>query len=448
MGLSSVELAAIAGSFFDGGALALVVAAVAVVLAYPIARTTHPALIVALTLTGPQARAFGVLAWGVAPGPVATGIALVGGATPMIALLFALRLSGRPRAWLDAAADLGAGPWTRLRLVEWPHLRSTVGIAVLWAVIWVLGDTTASRIAGGGMVYGPGPLASDGLLRDDAPARAAFVVALMLGAIILLCPKVARELGRQRAVWVRARVRAHGSLRVLGWAAWLMMLAPIAGLVRWLPTPSTARANELVLELGPQTALVALAVGSLAGLGGFSLAYRVRRRPAVAITTALLLPLAAPAGVVGATAALIARVVGIPPSDLLTIVALAIPSAALGFIGARIALQAVEPQLDDAAADLGAPPTTRLAWLWWPAARAAVLAVGFVAAAWSIAEATIAGFTAGPGGSILSTGMEVVWRAGDVGAVARFGLFQCAAVIVAAAAIAWASSARSARDSR
>jgi ABC-type spermidine/putrescine transport system permease subunit II len=420
--VSAVELQAVASSFATGAWVATCVSLIAAVLAYPAARAVPTAILVGLALVSSQARAFGVLALGLPPGTSAHVVALASGAVPLAALVVRLRLDRRPRRWLEAAADLGASPAWRFRLVEWPHLRPAFAVAMAWVAIVSLGDTTVATLAGGGLSYGPGLLGADALLRESAPGRATAVVVLLLVIALALCTVVAREL-RHRRPGQRDRSGAiPPALVVLGWTAVVISLTPVLGLFRWLGGAATERSEALVTELVPQTIFIAVLVAAAAGLGGFAIAFATRDRSSTVAPVLLLLPVALPPGVLGMLMLLLARAVGLQPGDLLTVLALLPSAVALGYLAARLQLSSVPSHLWDAASDLGARPWTVARLVAWPITRVAALAGALIAAAWAVGEPAIVAFTSGPGGSTLSVGLAIVSRAGDIGTLARWEL--------------------------
>ncbi|MCY1004052.1 hypothetical protein OV079_00395 [Nannocystis pusilla] len=134
----------------DSLLLALGLTALALALAYPLARAVTAPWLLLFVMVAPLARAFGALALGLSPGTGSVALARLAGDLPLAALLLRARLRTRPRSWLDAAADLGAGPWRRFLVVEWPHLRPAYLLAGVCITLLAIGDATIAAVAGGG----------------------------------------------------------------------------------------------------------------------------------------------------------------------------------------------------------------------------------------------------------------------------------------------------------
>ena len=111
--------------------------------------------------------------------------------TSLIALLTYSGLRAIPRAWYDAAAIDGAGPWQTFRYIELPRLRAVLTIAVLLRVMDSLMIYTEPYVLTGG---GPGNsttflsqyLATQAVGQFDLGPAAAFSVIYFL-VILLVC---------------------------------------------------------------------------------------------------------------------------------------------------------------------------------------------------------------------------------------------------------------------
>lgn len=411
----------------------------AAALAYPVARAVPVPLLVGAVMVTPLARALGVLGLGLAPGPLAAALALAAGAVPLAALVVRLRLQARPVRWLEAAADLGASAWARAWWIERPYLWPAAITAAGWVALQVLGDVTVLRTAGGGKVYGPALMARDALLRDGAPGRALLVVLVLLAVALAVAARLAHDLRALPAAAGRALGRglgrARGPLMALGWALWLACLLPLLGLVPAIAAvPADPRGIERLLSLVPSTLTLAVGVSVVAVPVAFGLVLALRRREAVAggslarggpwraglgPTLVLLLPLAVPPSVLGSLWLGAATRLGLQPGELLTAVAFVPAALALAYLAAFLLLRAVPGSLPAAAADLGAGAWGRLRLLWWPAARAALGVTALLTLAWTVGEPSIPAFTAGPGGSTLAMGLQVLGHGGDVGTLHR-----------------------------
>jgi ABC-type spermidine/putrescine transport system permease subunit II len=420
--------------------LAAAVAAVAAALAYPVARATSPAALAVLVLVAPLARALGVLGLGLAPGPGAVLLAQCAGAVPLAALVVQLRLRGRPRAWLEAAADLGAGPWRRFVAVELPVVLPALALAGGWASLWALGDVTTLELAGGGKVYTLALLLRDAVLSDDNPRRAAAIVAAMLAVALPCALAIARGLAGLAGESAPGGSPPPGpGLRALGLAGAGLSALPLVGLLRHLSFETGGTATPLLRGLLAYSLTLTLACGLVAAALGFALALarrptRGRRDPVGAL---VLLPLAVPPVVYGALMLTTARALGLRPGPWPTLLGLLPMQVALAHAGAVLAVAAVQREVVDAARDLGAGATTRLARVWWPLLAPAGVSLTLVGFAHALADASVPAFTAGPGGSTLAVGMAVVARGGEVGVVPRWALGLSLAPVAAVALAGW-----------
>jgi ABC-type spermidine/putrescine transport system permease subunit II len=426
--------------------LAAAVASVAVLAAYPVARAVPPALLLVLVLVSPLARALGVLGLGLAPGAVAVLLAQSAGAIPLAALVVQLRLRGRPRAWLEAAADLGAGPWRRFRAIELPLLAPAFALAAGWAALSALGDVTTLELAGGGKVYTLALLLRDAVLSEANPRRAAAIVAVMLAVALPCALAIARGLAGLAGETSGDRPRTGPRLRALGWALAAVATAPLLGLICNLSLQTGGSGDPLLRGLLTRSLLLTLAVGGLAAGLGFALA--LLRRPAPArrdvVAALVLLPLAVPPVVYGALMLPAGRLFGVGPGWWLTLLGLLPLRVALGYAGAVLAVASVQREVIDGARDLGAGAGARLLRVWWPLLAPAGVALALVGFAHALADGSVPAFTAGPGGSILAVGMAIVARGGEVDVVPRWalGLSLAPVAVVWLAARAWRRAVR------
>lgn len=419
---SGVDRAAVLGSTSRALGLGLGVGLGTAALAYPVARAVSVPLLVGSVMVTPLARALGVLGLGMTPGTTAAAVALGAGALPLSALVVRLRLQARPARWLEAGADLGASAWARAWWIERPHLRPAWITATAWVALQVLGDVTVLRSAGGGKAYGPALMARDALLRDGAPGRALLVVLVLTAVALVVAARLAHDL---RALTGGGAVRGgpapvSGPLRALGWGLWLASLVPLAGLVPAIVSvPADPRGVERLVSLVPSTLGLAGGVSVVAVALAFGVVLALRQRSPFVPTLALVLPLALPPSVLGSLWLGAATHLGVQPGDPLTAVALLPAAVALAFLATLLLLRAVPPSLPTAAADLGAGPWARLVLVWWPAARAALVVTMLLTLAWIVGEPSIPAFTAGPGGSTLAMGLQVLAHGGDVGSLHR-----------------------------
>ncbi|MDC0672002.1 hypothetical protein [Nannocystis radixulma] len=394
-------------------ALAAALTALALVLAYPLARAVTAPWLLLFVMIAPLARAIGSLALGMSPGTGSVALARLAGDVPLAALLLRARLRTRPRSWLDAAADLGAGPWRRFVAVEWPHLRPAYALAAVCITLLAIGDATIAAVAGGGKRYTLGLALREAVLLDAHPRRAA-VIAAIFAAIALPC---AWALARGLRAAGRSRLGREVPASRAGWWLLLACAAPLAALVPAAVTWPLGQGDALLLAQLPATlasagvaALVAAALGCVTGL-----AAPARWGPA------LLLPLALPPAVYGAAWLVTARALGWGPGLALTVATLLPGQVAIAYAGATAAL-ADSARLADAARDLGAGALARARWLWWPLAWPIGAALALVAFAQAVGDAGASAFTSGPGGSTLAVGLEILGRGGDQGAVPRWAL--------------------------
>ena len=426
--------------------LAAAVAGVAVAAAYPVARAVPTAALLVLVLVAPLARALGVLGLGLAPGALAVFLAQSAGAIPLAALVVQLRLRGRPRAWLEAAADLGAGPWRRFRAVELPLLAPAFALAGGWAAVWALGDVTTLELAGGGKVYTLALLLRDAVLSDANPRRAAAIVAVMLAVALPCAAAIARGLAGLAGEATSDAPRPGSGLRAAGWSGACLSAAPLAGLVCNLSFRSGGTGDPLLRSLLPQSLALTLGCGALAAGLGFALAllHRPRAGGRDGVAALVLLPLAVPPVVYGALMLGTGRLLGLGPGPGLTLLGLLPMRVALAYAGAAVAVAAVQREVVDSARDLGAGAGARLLRVWGPLLAPAGLALALVGFAHAVADGSVSAFTAGPGGSTLAVGMAIVARGGEVDVVPRWalGLSLAPVLVVWLAAWAWRRAGR------
>jgi ABC-type spermidine/putrescine transport system permease subunit II len=437
------DLDAALASVARGATLAVIAAALATAFAWPLARALPPILLLGWAMIGSLPRSLGVLALGVPPGRLAVILATASGMLPWIALLLQLRLRGIPRAWLEAAADLGAGPWSRWRRIELPLARAAIGFGALWGALQCLGDVTTWELAGGGKVFSAALLLRDAVLVDDAPALAATLVATLLA------------FGAPAAVWVASQSRRlvaavgneppppSATMRHVGVTLAVIAALPVLALVPDAFAPITSADALLAARLGPTvivlvaTAIVGVAIGAMA-----SIAAGARR---TTITAIVLMPLVMPTTVYGIAALELGRALGLSPGLLLTVLGALPTAAALGYIVTALALPRVPASLLEAAANLGAGPWQRARTIWIPRLAPAWLAGAVLVAAWSLAEATIPAFTSGPGGSTIAIAMTIVARGAEAHVLARWALLQAIVVVLAVVTARWSWSSSGAR---
>lgn len=431
-----------------GLGLAAAVAAVAVVAAYPVARSVRPAVLLVLALVAPLARAIGVLGLGLAPGAGAVILAQSAGAIPLAALVVQLRLRGRPRAWLEAAADLGAGPWRRFRAVELPVIGPALALAGGWSALWALGDVTTLELAGGGKVYTLALLLRDAVLAEADPRRAAVIVAALLAVALPCALAIARGLaGLLGEVGAGGPPPGRG-LRVIAWG-WLAVAGlPLVGLVGSLSFETGGSSAALLRGMLGRSVALTLLVGLVAAGLGFALALARRPRSAAGrrdvVAGLVLLPLAVPPVVYGALMVASGPALGLGPGPVLTFLALLPEAVALAYAGAALAVGSVQREVVDAARDLGAGPAARVWRVWRPLLAPAGVALTLVGFARALAEASVPAFTSGPGGGTLAVGMAIVARGGEVGVVPRWalGLSLAPVLVVWIAGFAWSMRVR------
>lgn len=404
------KLLAIAG---ESVVVAAGISAAALVLAYPLARACAAPWLLLFVMIAPLARAIGARELGLAPGTGAVALARLAGDVPLAALLLRARLRTRPRSWLDAAADLGAGAWRRFLDVEWPHLRPAYALAAVFLIVLAVGDATIAAVAGGGKHYTLGLALREAVLLDAHPRRALAIAGMFVG----IAAPCAWALARGLRDAGRSRVGRPAPDRRAG--AWVLAIcaAPLVGLVPAAVGSPIGAGDSLLMGLLPTTlataglaAVVAAGIGCVTGLG-----VPARWSPA------LLLPLVVPPTVYGAAWLVAAQGLGWGPGWGLTVWTLLPGQIAVAHAGATAALIGHE-RLADAARDLGAGRWGRIRWLWWPLAWPIGAALALVALAQAIGDAGAAAFTSGPGGSTLAVGLEILGRGGDRGAVPRWAL--------------------------
>ncbi|HEY0134490.1 MAG TPA: ABC transporter permease subunit [Nannocystis sp.] len=428
-------------------ALALAVAGIAVVCAYPVARAVPSPVLLMLLLVSPLARALGVLGLGFVPGALAVILAQSSGAIPLAALVLQVRLRGRPVALLEAAADLGAGPWRRFRAIELPLLGPAFALAAGWSALVSIGDVTTLELAGGGKLYTLALLLRDAVLHEANPRRALAIVAVMLAVAVPCALAMARALAGLAGESSGGDRRPGRNLTVLGWCGVALSATPMLGLLASV-TRGTGEGTGAMMLRGmlARSLVLTLACGAIAASLGFALA--LARRPSQAgrdpVAALLLLPLALPPVVYGALMLPAGRLLGLGPGPALTLLGLLPMRVALAYAGAVLAVAAVQREVIDGARDLGAGPMARLLRIWWPLLAPAGVALALVGFAHALADGSVPAFTAGPGGSTLAVGMAIVARGGEVDVVPRWALGLSLAPVGAVWLAVW-TGARAAR---
>jgi len=412
-----------------GLAMGLVVGVVAIAIAWPIARSLPGAVLLGWALVGPLPRSLGVLALGLPPGPLAVGLATLAGAVPWTALLVQVRLHSRPRAWIEAAADLGASPWQRFVRIDLPFVRPALAIAATWTVLQGLGDATTYEIAGGGKLYTPALLLRDAVLEDDDAGLVSVALAASTIAALPAAWALTAVLGRTRLGTREPPMPGRGAMRWVG--RWLAIAAalPILALV----VPATAPlgpGDALLVGKLPTTAAIVGAAALLGGMLGTIAAIGLHPRRAGSFAL-LLLPAVVPAVVYGVAALELGAAVGLGPGAVLTVAGLLPTTTALAFVVVAVARPRVPTVLVDAAADLGAGPWARGRAIWLPLLGPAIAAAVVLAGAWAINEAALVAFTSGPGGSTLAVAMTIVARGAEAAVVPRWALVQAGLAMVA-----------------
>jgi ABC-type spermidine/putrescine transport system permease subunit II len=448
LGLWSVELGEwpddpmpLARAFGRGLAIGLGVAAIALAVAWPIARAVPTVALLGWALVGSLPRSLGALALGLPPGVAAVTVALLAGAVPWTALLVQVRMSSRPRAWIEAAADLGASPWQRFLRIDLPFARPALAIAATWTVLQSLGDATTYELAGGGKVYTPALLLRDALLEDDDAALVSIALAVSTAAALPAAWALTAVLGRALAGAREAIIAPTPRLRAIGLALAALAALPIAALV--VPALAPLGAGDAVLagKLVPTFAVVVLSAGVGTAIGA-TCAIGMRRGGAL-VFSLLLLPAVLPPIVYGVTALELGDRWGLGPGLALTVLALVPTCVALAFTVLVVARPRVPAVLVEAAADLGAGTLARVHRIWAPLLGPAVVAALVLAGAWAINDAALVAFTSGPGGSTLAVAMTVVARGAQSAVVPRWALVQVAVAVLAVALARWLLARRS-----
>ncbi len=425
----------LARAFGRGLAMGLGVAGVALAMAWPLARAVPTPVLLGWALVGSLPRSLGALALGLPPGLAAVAVALLAGAVPWTALLVQVRMSSRPRAWIEAAADLGASPWQRFVRIDLPFARPALAIAATWTVLQSLGDATTYELAGGGKVYTPALLLRDALLEDDDAALVSIALAVSTAAALpaawALTAVLARALGGGRELVVPPSRR----LQAIGLGLALLAALPIVALV--LPALAPFGPGDAVLagKLGPTFAVVGAsaaigtAIGAVCAIG--------LRRGRAAVFALLLLPAVLPPIVYGVTALELGDRLGLGPGLVLTVIGLAPTCVALAFTVLVVARPRVPAVLVEAAADLGATTAMRVRRIWAPLLGPAAVAALVLAGAWAVNDAALVAFTSGPGGSTLAVAMTIVARGAQSAVVPRWALVQVAFAVGSVALARW-----------
>ncbi len=421
--------------------LAGIVAGLACAAAYPLAIVVPAPLLFGLFLVSPLARALGVLGLGVPPGALAVGLAELGGALPLAALLVLQRLRGLDPRLLRAAADLGASPWIRFCTITLPLLWPALATAGLWTVLVSIGDIATLELAGGGKFYSLGLVLREVAFAMGDDALLAAITAALLG-LALPCAYVLLRgisaLGRGGVAGAKAAdasrdrllTPARMPLHLAAWTALAIAALPFVGLVLQMLRPQVAAPVLSPLRYAVEPTLRVLPlVAVVATLSGFALALRRSRLPLWAAVW-VVLPLAIPPAVQGILALEMGRFWGIAPGEWLTLWGLFPTCLAIAYLGGTLAVGSLPAALDGAARDLGALAFVRFCRLWSPLLWRSAAGVALVLLALTLGAVSVPAFTSGPGGSTLAIALTILARGGGGAAVASVTLLLAVTPIV------------------
>jgi putative spermidine/putrescine transport system permease protein len=149
--------------------------------------------------------------------------------------------------------------------------------------------------------------------------------------------------------------------------------------------------NSLIIGFG--TTLLATTLGTLGALG---LRGRTSSYLFAFIHTAFLLPMVVPAVVLGVGMQLMFATYGLTNSYLGVIIAHTVIAVPFVLVNVLAVLQGIDPRLEQAAASLGAAPTTVLAKVTLPLALPGIVSGAVFAFATSLDEVVLTLFVAGP----------------------------------------------------
>jgi len=138
--------------------------------------------------------------------PTAVVLGLISTQLPFLVLPLVVALQRIDRRFLEAAADLHAGPWRRFRLVVWPLSRPGLASALLLSLIPAAGDVVNPLFLGGPnerMIAN----AIENLLLVQLQAPRAAALALVLMALTLVLMALSGV-----AVWLQLRRGSSGHL--------------------------------------------------------------------------------------------------------------------------------------------------------------------------------------------------------------------------------------------
>ena len=265
-------------------------------------------------------------------------------------------------------------------------------------------------------------LLRDAALVDDARALAGTLLVLLVASAVPLVIWVAR--GLAELVPKQAAVPTSATTTPVGIGIAIVVATPIFTVLPHA-TRAWSAADAMIAARIDATLGVIVIVAVLAVVLGAAAAITVSTRA----SALLLLPLVLPPTTYGLAALDLARVLGVAPGLVFTVVGTLPVAVALVFVACTLARRRVPQSLVDAAADLGAAPLARLRRIWLPRMGPVWAAAALLVGAYCWADAAIAPFTSGPGEGTVAVATVIAARGADAFAASRWAWVQIAFTI-------------------
>ncbi|MBA2504649.1 MAG: iron ABC transporter permease [Thermoleophilaceae bacterium] len=354
----------------------------AVLLALPLVLPSYVVALALLAISGPG----GLLGIPAIAGFDGATLALTLATYPYVFILCAAALRRADPALEEASRGLGRGPWATMRAVTLPLIAPAIGAGALLVALYALADfgvVSLMRVD----VLTRAIYVEYRSLFDRTPAAVLGLVLVVLAAVVVLAEGwmsrrargAARSSGRVAPPVPLGRWMVP-ALAFCGVVTGVALVLPLAVLVWWIArAPSAGDVLENIAGPAANSLLVALAaaaVTTLAAIPVAVLAVRHRGRATRALERAAYVGNALP-GIVIALALVFfaARNASLLYGTLtLLIVAYLVRFFPQALAGVRSALERVDPNLEDAARGLGAPPPAVLARVTVPLMAPGLLA--------------------------------------------------------------------------
>ena len=308
-------------------------------------------------------------------------------------------------ALIEAGKDLYGSEWRTFVHVTWPTTFQGVLAGSVLVFLPAVGDFVAAQLLGGPETYMIGNLIQQQFFgAEDWPFGGALTVVMMLFLLIFMVfylRSAAKESAADEGAQALHRrvLRVHVPAARRGGAVLVQQRALAAELRRLQPAVVQAfLENESLrgsliasLQIALATMLVATVLGTLLAFG----LVRARTRFSGSMNILMLIPLVTPEIVAGVSAFLLFTQIGLRLSLLTIVIAHITFSISYVTVVVRARLASLNPEVEQAALDLGATRIQTLRLVVMPALWPAILAAGLLIFALSFDDFVLSYFTTG-----------------------------------------------------